>query len=201
MALLLAYRYFPSRQHFGPIDSAALGKYSFFGKLGFFGIDPGTSAGASRFLHLGRAILASPQNALWVTAQGTFIDARVRPTQLRGGVGHLVRRLPAVAVIPLAVEYPFWEERYPEALARFGPPIEIRDGRLRSPDEWTAEIASALQRTQDDLAREALARRPDAFDVVIGGKVGIGGIYDAWRRLKARTRGERFQGAHGAERL
>jgi hypothetical protein len=36
-------------------------------------------------------------------------------------------------VVTLALEYPFWEERLPEALARFGEPILIERGQIKLP--------------------------------------------------------------------
>ena len=201
IALTLAYRLYPERLHYGPIEAAALGRYKFFERLGFFGIEPGTSAGAVRFLRVGESILNMSNTGLWVTAQGTFVDPRVRPTEIRGGIGHLLRRLPEVAVVPVAIEFPFWEERRPEALARFGEPLIIRDGKSLTAKQWTCRIARSLQSAQDALAEETLSRNTKAFEILLGGKEGMGGLYDVWRTLRARMRGERFRRAHGPERL
>jgi 1-acyl-sn-glycerol-3-phosphate acyltransferase len=201
IGVLLAREVFPRRVHYAPMDGRGLEKYRFFEKLGLFGIDSGTLKGAARFLHVASTVLANPESALWVTAQGAFADVRKRPVALRAGVGHLVCRLRRVAVIPLAIEYVFWEERYPEALVAFGDPILIDDGEGRMAREWTAEFAQALEAAQDRLAVESIARQADRFDVLIGGRTGVGGVYDAWRSLQSRLRGERFTSAHGAEKL
>jgi phytoene desaturase len=190
---------FPQLTHYAPIDAAALGRYRFFGRLGFFGVEQGTSQGALAFLRTGAALLARPATALWVPAQGRFTDPRQRPARLRPGVGHLLRRLEGGVVLPLALEYPFWEERYPEALARFGTPIPIGRGRDRPVEEWLIRIGAGLEATQDSLAAEARRRDPKAFQVLVRGKAGVGGVYDLWRRLCALLRGERYQSAHGSE--
>ena len=158
----------PNRGHYGPIDATALGKYRFFEKLGFYGVEQGTRQGALTFLRTSLGLLAQPNNTLWITAQGRFTDPRERPLQLRQGVGHLVRRLQGGVILPLALEYPFWEERYPEALARFGAPIAIGDGGQRSVEEWMRIIGAGLTDTQDALARSALARKDGkgAFDTL-----------------------------------
>ncbi len=201
IGILLARDVFPRRVHYAPIEGKALEKYKFFEKLGLFGIDPGTVKGAARFLRIGSAALANPEGAMWVTAHGAFADARKRPVELRPGVGHLVSRLERVAVVPLAIEYVFWEERYPEALMAFGAPLLIDNGRERTAGEWTSAFAQALEATQDRLAVESIARQFDRFDVLIGGRTGIGGVYDAWRSFKSKLRGETFTSAHGAEKL
>jgi 1-acyl-sn-glycerol-3-phosphate acyltransferase len=196
MCLLLARRLFPERRHFGPMDAVGLEKYKFFAKLGFFGIEPGTARGARRFLEVSQGLLAQPDTALWITAGGHFADPRERPVRLRPGLGALIRRLDRAVVLPLAVEYPFWDERFPEALARFGEAFEVR-GADRDTDGWTALLEARLAATQDALAREALARDPAPFEVLVGGRAGVGGLYDVWRRFRARLRGQAFQPEHG----
>lgn len=200
IALTLSQRLFPQRSHYAPIEAAALHRYRFFGKLGFFGIEPGTAAGAARFLRMGQAILTRPGSALWVTAQGTFADPRVRPVALREGVGHLVRRLSGALVLPVALEYPFWEEKYPEALLRIGDPVAVADGSSLAARQWTAMLSNELARTQDLLAADSVSRNIAAFRVLTTGRAGVGGIYDLWRAVRSTLRGDRFRRAHGAER-
>ncbi|MDZ4797208.1 MAG: lysophospholipid acyltransferase family protein [Bryobacteraceae bacterium] len=200
VALELAMAYFPTWDHYAPIDAAALRQYRFFRKLGFFGVEPGTASGASTFLRIGEAALARPSTALWVTAQGHFADPRVRPTELRPGTGHLLSRLRNVNVLPVAIEYPFWEERFAEVLVRFGEPVAVDDGASKTPDEWSALVASRLEATQNRLAESAVARDRNAFQVLTMGRVGIG-VYDLWRTVVAALRGHRVHRAHGPERL
>jgi hypothetical protein len=186
----------PGRGHYAPIESVALARYRFFERLGFFGVEPGTIRGARTFLQTSLAIAAQPRAMLWITAQGRFADPRERPVTLRGGVGHLVRRLDRGCVLPMALEYPFWNERGPEALVRFGRPIPIGTGHDRSAEEWTTRIARELEAAQDALAVEARHRDPAAFDVLLAGGAGVGGVYDLWRRFRAALRGERFHVEH-----
>jgi phytoene desaturase len=190
---------FPAYRHFAPIEEAGLAKYPFLKRLGLFGVETGTRKGALAFLRTGLAVLSQSGGALWVTAQGEFTDPRQRPTRLREGVGHLVRRLDGAVVLPLALEYPFWEERYPEILARFGEPIYVRRGRDRSAAGWTAAVEAGLAAAQDALAGAAQRRDAAAFEMLLGGAAGVGGVYDLWRRFKALLRGRRFHPAHGEE--
>lgn len=191
----------PDRLHCAPIDSAALARLGFFERVGFFGIDPGTPRGAREFLRRGLDALADPKAMLWVTAQGKFSDVRERPVTLKGGVGRLAARLNRGSVLPLALEYSFWEESLPEAFARFGEPLPLEPGVGTSGAAdlaWTDQIARALEETQDALAAEVIARDPSRFESLISGKSGIGGVYDLWRRAKAASLGQRFQASHGS---
>ncbi len=194
IAFVLRDRFFPRREHYAPMDAAALERYRFFGRLGMFGVERGTPRGAATFLRVGEAVLARPRGTLWVTAQGRFEDPRVRPTVLMPGVGLLAARMPRGSVLPLALEYPFWEERTPEALAAFGTPMAVGSGDTEG---WTARIAEALERTQDVLATAAAARDGVTFETILGGRAGVGGVYDLWRSLRARLKGERFDREHG----
>jgi len=183
--IVLATRFFDGREHYGPIEAAMLDKYRFMRRIGIFGIEPGTLGGAAEFLRIGEAILAEPRRMLWVTAQGRFSDPRSRPLALRPGVTRLMRRVPGTLALPLAVEYPFWTEKRPEALARFG-----------APEGDPERLEGALTETANRLAEDAMARDPSRFEIVLRGGAGIGGIYDAWRGVAASLRGRRFSPEH-----
>lgn len=187
---------FPDRMVYGPIDAAALGKYKFMERIGFIGIDPQAWRGAARFLRMLRAAGKRTDVIFWITAQGEFTDPRERPVQLRSGVGHGVASATRGVVVPLAVEYPFWNERLPEAVVAFGPALRIADAGGRSPDEWTAILARELEAAQDRLAAGAMSRDPTRFTTLLSGRVGVGFAYDTFRRLKAWIRGERFDVSH-----
>jgi 1-acyl-sn-glycerol-3-phosphate acyltransferase len=200
ICLRLAAQLFPDRTHYGPIDAKALGKYKFFEKLGFFGVEGGTARGARRFLAASQEILARPDSALWIAAEGRFTDPRERPVRLRSGIGHLATRIRDAVLLPLAIEYPFWEERHPEALARFGAEIPTGDADLGAAD-WTPILEDGLESALDNLSREALGRDTLRFEVLLGSSAGVGGVYDVWRRVKSRFRGETFRPDHGGEDL
>lgn len=189
ICLRLAEQFFPDRTSYAPMDAAALRKYPFFERLGFFGVELGSARGARHFLTVSQQVLSRPDAALWIAAEGQFTDPRARPLRLRSGIGHLAARVRQAVLLPLALEYPFWEERTPEALARFGEELAASEAGLTATD-WTTVLETRLQTALDALAAEALARDPAHFDVLLDGAAGVGGIYDAWRRLKARLRGD-----------
>jgi 1-acyl-sn-glycerol-3-phosphate acyltransferase len=187
---------FAGRDQFAAIDAVAVNQYRFFARLGFVGVDTTSLRGAAAFLRTGQAVLGEPNRVFWVTAQGRFADARERPLALRSGVGHLAARLSRGVVVPLALEYAFWEERTPEALARYGEPIRVTDHPGLDGKAWTRLIEDALTRTLDALNADTVSRDPGRFDTVLGGRAGVGGVYDLWRRAKALVRGERFDPSH-----
>ncbi len=194
---LLASHLLPGRRVYGPMDAAALEKYRFFKKLGVFGVDR-SPRGAAAFLRTSLAALAQPEASLWLTAEGEFTDPRQRPVRILPGVAHLARRLDDAWIVPLALEYPFWNERRPEALSCFGRPIDLSEEPARSTGDWTSVLERRLEAAMDRLAAEARSRDPERFVTLQAGRVGVGGIYDTWRRAKALARGRRFDAAHGA---
>jgi 1-acyl-sn-glycerol-3-phosphate acyltransferase len=194
--LLLANNTMPDRRMFGPFDADALAKYKMFRRLGGFGVERSTRRGAVEFLVTGQAILATPGTSLWITAQGEFSDPRKRAVVLQPGLAHLVRDLERGLVVPLAVEYPFWNERRPEALSYFGRPIRAGDAAGDLEDL----LARRLTETMDALAEEAATRDPGRFNTVLLGRTGVGGLYDAGRRFKSWIIGRRFDSAHGHDR-
>jgi len=186
------------RDHFAAIDSRAVRQYAFFRRLGFVGIDPTSVLGAATLLRLGSTILSESNRVFWVTAQGRFSDVRQRPLALQGGVGHLAARLERGIVLPVALEYAFWNERTPEALIRVGEPLRVEDHAGLSSKGWLAFIEENLTHNLDELNREAMSRDPAMFQTILAGRTGVGGSYDWWRRVRSWLRGERFDPSHEA---
>jgi 1-acyl-sn-glycerol-3-phosphate acyltransferase len=198
LCLFLAQRFYADRKHYAPIDASALARYRFFTRLGFFGVVPGTRQGARTFVRTSRAIFQQQTaTTLWLTPQGRFADPRQRPVRLQSGMRYLARYVRDVVFVPLALEYPFWEERFPEVLVRFGAPIQLGPESSQGTDDDVVLLARRLQETQDGLAREACGRQVDAFDVILRGREGMGGIYETWFMLRARFHGERWHRSHG----
>jgi 1-acyl-sn-glycerol-3-phosphate acyltransferase len=193
--IVLTTRLLRGRKGYGPMEAAQLERYRFMRRIGVFGIEPGTRRGAAAFLRASSAILTDPEAVLWVTAEGAFADPRVRPVRLRLGTAHLMARLEDVVAIPLALEYPFWSERLPEALCRFGEPMP--SDHDASVANWQVRLEAGLAATMDALAADAIAREPGRFELVLRGQSGVGGMYDLFRQARAAVRGERFNPEHG----
>jgi len=194
--MLLSTELFPGRRAYGPMDAEALNKYPIFKRLGIFGIERGSHTGAVTFLRTAEAILSQDRSVLWLTAEGAFTDSRSRPVELQFGLAHLLRRIPNLRVLPLAIEYPFWNERLPEVLVRFGPPVDLPSGGRGEVSSLNHLLEENLEQTMDALADESMCRDPELFDTLILGKAGVGGIYDQWRRWRARRAGEELMLSH-----
>lgn len=195
----------PSRTVYAPFDEAALARYPIFEKLGFFGVDQTSRRGAAQFLRTSRAVLATPRASLWMTPEGRFVDPRDHSAEFEPGLAHLAEhlastddeRLRRAIVQPLAIEYPLWEERLPEALCRWGEPIRIAEHAGLSKASWNTLLVERLRASQNRLAELSLARDPAAFRVLLGGGEGVGGLYEPVRRAIAWLRGQRYRAAHG----
>lgn len=196
LAPVLLTKLFPSRRSFGPIDAIALRRYGFMKRMGLFGVAQGTYEGASLFLRVGGKLLSQTDTLLYLTAQGRFTDVRERPVELRAGLAHLLARVPRVTVLPLALEYPFWDESAPEALIRFGEPMVLGSSVTSGIPEIQALLQARLSQAMDGLAEAAASRDAARFEILLDGSSGVGGVYDAWRRLGAWRRGETFDPAH-----
>jgi 1-acyl-sn-glycerol-3-phosphate acyltransferase len=194
--MLLQRRLFPGRRMFIPMAAAALGRYGFMTRLGVFGVEMGTARGAVAFLRTAQGVLADPRNMLWMNVPGRFADARERPLPVAPGVARLPELAPGAMVLPLALEYPFWTERAAEMLAAFGPPVPAAELLALDREARTARLAAMIEATMDRLAADAIARDPARFSVVVQGQEGMGGVWHAWRHLRAALRGERFDPRH-----
>jgi 1-acyl-sn-glycerol-3-phosphate acyltransferase len=199
VCLVLKDEFFPERNAFTPIDAAMLERYGFFRKLGFFGVEQRSRRGAIQFLRTTENILREPDSLLAITPQSRFADVRERPVHFEAGLGHLAARAERAVFVAMAMELVFWEERLPEILVRFGEPVEIgtQPAETFGAKYWTAVFEKKLEAAQDALAVETQRRDPGDFEIVLRGSAGQGGVYDLWRGLKAKLRGEKFNREHG----
>ena len=192
--VLLAGELMGGREHFAPMDARALARYGILRKIGVFGVELSSARGAAEFLRTGLRILGAG-GVLWVTPQGGFADARVRPLVFKPGLAALARRVKGgCGVMPLAIEYTFWDERLPEALLHFGHVVRVEEGEAQELVE--DRLREALTAAMDELQARAVARDPAGFTVLRRGTVGTGGFYEAGQRVWARLRRRKYQAEH-----
>ena len=206
VCFLLSERLMPEREHFAPMDAAALERYAVLKRLGIFGVAVESARGAVQFLRTGSAVLARG-GVLWVTPQGKFADARVRPLVFKPGLAALAARVArkegGCTVLPLAIEYCFWDERTPECLLEFGEAVRV-DASVNTAD-LERVLEGALAATMDYLQVSAIQRDAREFTTLATGRAGTGGglrtraedqgpddktalssgTYDGWRRAVA----------------
>ena len=199
VAVMVAGEFFPGRQFYAPIDAEAVEKYAVMKKLGFFALEQDSTAGLRSFLQTMRALMERTDSVVMVTPHGRFVDVRDQQP-FRPGLGHVVASFKNVTVVPLAIEYTFWNESTPEMLVCFGEAIRIISGQpTHDKTEWTNQLETKLLQTQMLLKQHAIKRDPAAFQTIIGGKTGEGGAYDFARRIKSWFSGRKFESSHGSE--
>lgn len=190
---LLAATLAPERRHYAPMDDEALNRYAILKRIGCFPVDIRSARGAVQFLRMGEAVLRSG-GVLWVTPQGRFADVRERPLLFKPGLAMLAARLGECTLVPVAMEYTFWDERKPEALVEIGEPIAVRGQTAEVLEtQMTASLAAVMDRLRD----AALTRNGQAFErVLLRGSVGVGGFYALGKQIRAAFIGRRYRGEH-----
>ena len=164
-----------------------------------------SSRGAAQFLRIGAAVLDSG-HILAVTPQGHFTDVRARPVQLRPGLAALLHRRAAqgsaTTVVPMALEYTFWDQRQPEALVNCGEPLRFGEanaagnGSASTQEAMHEVLEQAMTRTQDELAALSLRRDPREFATLLEGRRGSAGFYGWIERSRALLGSDPHAGDH-----
>ncbi len=181
MTAFFLFRQIPGRLHYGPMDAAALARYSVLARFGVFPVDLGTARGGLQFLRTAQAILAKG-GVLWITPQGRFVDVR-EPLHFKAGLTALAARVPECTFLPLAIEYTFWDERTPELLVSVGEPQRCTTS---DPESIEPQLTLALERAMADLATRARSRDEASFStVLLRGRAGVGGFYQLGQQLRA----------------
>jgi 1-acyl-sn-glycerol-3-phosphate acyltransferase len=192
VSVLLAEQMFPNRKHYAPMDAAALAKYPVLRRIGIFPVEMNSARGAAQFLRTSQAILAEG-GVLWITPQGRFADPR-EPLEFKPGLAALAVRVPDVTLLPMAIEYAFWDERLPETLLRFGTPLKIEAGS--STEDASETLKASLAVVMQELQAVVVARDASVFSVLLQGGRGTGGFYAFGRRLRALFTGKKFVKDH-----
>ena len=194
ICFLLGAELMPERRHFAPMDAAALNRYRILKRIGVFPVDLTSPRGAVQFLRTGEAALRSPDGTVWITPQGRFADARERPLVFKPGLAALAARAGQCTVVPLAIEYTFWNERKPEVLMQIGEPVFVDSDKS---GDLEARLQHALETAMDQLRSCALERDPAAFErVLVHGAAGTGGFYALGQRIRALLTRRPYQPEH-----
>jgi hypothetical protein len=188
VGFLLHDRWFGDRRALCPMDRTQLAKFSFFRRLGVFGVDPDDAAGLRPFVrHVEERFAQDPRTVLMLTPQGQFVDPRL-PVRIRPGAAMVLARVPAAHAMSLAVEYAFWNDRRPEVFLRaatVAPPAER--GEVRA---WERAIEDAMNANAASLAQAVQSRDPARFAVLQGGTgARTHPVYDLWLRVTGRNPG------------
>lgn len=174
LLVLLARTLLPEQRHYAPIEASALKRYPALRRLGLFPVELTTAQGAAQFLRMSQGILRRGA-VLWTTPQGRFADTREFPLAFRPGLATLAARCPDVPLLPLAVEYTFWDGRLPETLVRFG---ELQHGDAgMSSERLTHHLECGLTATMLELQTASCARDASAFEVLLTGRRASGSLY------------------------
>ena len=199
VSVLLAHRLLGDRRHYAPMDAAALERYSVLKQFGVFGVEMHTARGAVQFLRTGTAVLAAG-GALWITPQGQFVDARDRPLRFKPGLAALAARVANAQgrciLVPLAIEYTFWNERTPECLLEVGRAVLVEVGSTAASLE--GQLEHALVNTMDCLRTCGMQRDPRLFSTLSVGRAGAGGMYALLQRAKAFALRRKYRPEHTA---
>ena len=181
-------------ESYAPMDEAQLARYRILSRLGVYSVDRGSIAGIRAFLRYSTERLHAG-GALWITAQGEITPHWRRPVRFQSGLAHLVRQVPDVAVVPVAVAYEFLDEPRPEILVRMGAARIFERGA--EPARITRVLEQALEAELDVLRDAILARDLGPFVTLIAGNTSTSAVYDRVRAARAWLTGRRDPARHG----
>jgi 1-acyl-sn-glycerol-3-phosphate acyltransferase len=183
------------RESYAPMDEAQLQRYRILARLGVYSVDRFSVPGVRAFLRYTGTLLTG-ERSVWITPQGEIVSNWQRPIRFQMGVGHLIRRLPEVVVVPVAVHYEFLEEPRPEIFVRFGPARHFRAAR-ENPVEIAARLERDLEVALDRLLDDVTTRALDGYTVLLDGRTSTSLVYDAVRSIRAWLTGRPDPARHG----
>ena len=181
-------------ESYAPMDEAQLARYRILTRLGVYSVDRGSVGGIREFLRYTTERLRAG-GAIWITPQGEITPHWRRPVRFQQGLGHLVARVPGLAVVPVAVAYELLEEPRPEILVKLGAARVFERGS--KPERITRVLEQALEEELDALRAAILTRDLTPFVTLLAGKTSMSVVYDRVRALRAWVTGRRDPPRHG----
>lgn len=174
-----------SRIGIAPMDRSQLERFSFFRKLGLFGIDPDNPASMSAMLDYATSFVRnSTRPTIALTPQGRFTDVR-EPIVLRPGAAALCSTLGDVRAAILSIEYAFWQDQRPEVFLRLA---DVHAPQSPSTTGWQRALTAAMTDSCQALAAMVIARDPTAFDPLLA-RAGssVNPVYDLFLKLRGKS--------------
>lgn len=182
-----------NREGYLMMDAAYLPRYRFFTWGGVFGVDrQDPRAALDSVNYIARLLGEAPNRALWMFPQGEITPPDRRPLRLYGGVTHILRRVPAATVVPVAWRPVFREEQRPEVLIRVGTPLAYTADRVPPSRELTARLTDQLTALDDAVHADLVANDLTGYRPILRGGKGINRHWDdlregarrVWRGLR-----------------
>jgi len=168
---------------YGMMEHFNMLRFGFFRRIGAFSVDRTDPASVRASLDYAAGLLRGPRAGVWIFPQGKIEANDARPLTFQPGIRALVRRAGRVRVVPVAFRYEFWQDERPEALVRFGDPVEVDRASLPT---LIPTFERRLTEELDGLRLDVIAQRPDRF---VGLMEGRRSISDRYAEIRARFRG------------
>lgn len=174
-----------SRTGIAPMDRAQLERFSFFRKLGIFGLDPDNPSSMSAMLgYAADFCKQAPRPTIALTPQGRFTDVR-EPIVLRPGAAALCSALGNVRATILSIEYAFWQDQRPEVFMRLA---DVPAPQTPSTTAWHRALTTSMIDSSEALAQLVIARNPAAFDPFLSRSgSAVNPAYDLFLKLRGKS--------------
>ncbi len=196
VCVLLGESEITGRSAMAPMEAEQLRRFTFFRKLGLFGVEADNRDGLRvlREYVLDR-FARETRPTLWITPQGEFTDVRA-PIKHRLGAAGVAAKCPTCRVVSVAIEYGFWVDQKPEVFIRAEsiatPVIATTPGEQQPPRpsvrDWHRAMTQGMQDNAQRLAAHVIARDPAAFECLVGGdSTSIHPVYDWWLKLRGKS--------------
>ena len=158
------------------MEEPQLRAYRFFAWCGAFSIDRHSPRAAARSVaYISRLLHERSDRALYIFPQGEIAPNDRRPLTIFPGVAHIVRRVGAATLLPVALRYEFRGEQRPEAFMLVGPAHHSDSDDTRA---LGGELGQRLTESADTLRDLVLAEQFAGFRTLVHGRPGVNRVFD-----------------------
>jgi hypothetical protein len=168
------------------MDVRQLRRYSFFSWAGCFSVDQQDARSAVRSLdYIASELKAKAGRSLWIFPQGRILPQAQRPLDFHSGLAHLIKRLGACYVYPVATRLEFLAEQYPDIFIEVGAAQRFEARTKFDPKVLTLELEQTLTTLLDNLNAKISQQELANFITLVAGKNSTSTSFD---RLLKKTK-------------
>lgn len=149
------------------MEEKQLRQFPFFRRLGCFSVTRENPRAALESVNYAAKLIENTNRAVGIFPQGATLHNDLRPLMFYTGAAHIIKRLPVVRLMPVALRYEHLQDFRPEIFIQIGKPETHTAHENTDVKKLTAHLAECLTIELDALKQTIIENDFEGFQEVL----------------------------------